>query len=137
MACLARAQLLSVALGMLLPAIGLNGWSGRDYDGRGGEEGNCSWDQWSHQVGMSTVDRNGGIASNSLIIRNNGDGRTGLIFAIDDFKLIPTYGNNLVMADVPGDARGRNSGRFIANVADSRKFHRFHLWRVVHTPIFL
>ena len=83
MACLARAQLLSVALGMLLPAIGLNGWSGWDYDGRGGEEGNCSWDQWSHQVGMSTVDRNGGIASNSSIIRNNGDRRTGLIFALD------------------------------------------------------
>ena len=83
MACLARAQLLSVALGMLLPAIGLNGWSGRDYDGRGGEEGNCSWDQWSHQVGMSMVDRNGGIASNSSIIRNNGDRGTGLIFALD------------------------------------------------------
>ena len=83
MACLARAQLLYVALGMLLPAIGLNGWSGRDYDGRGGEEGNCSWDQWSHQVGMSMVDRNGGIASNSSIIRNNGDRRTGLIFALD------------------------------------------------------
>ena len=47
------------------------------------------------------------------------------------FKLIPTYGNNLVMADVPGNARGRNSGRFVANVADSRKFHQFHLWRVV------
>ena len=46
-------------------------------------------------------------------------------------SLIPTYENNLVMADVPGDARGRNSGRFIAHVTDSRKFHRFHLWRVV------
>ena len=41
------------------------------------------------------------------------------------------YGNNLVTADVPGDAGGQNSGRFISNVADSRKFHRFHLWRVV------
>ena len=29
------------------------------------------------------------------------------------------------------DAHGRNSGCFIANVADSRKFHRFQLWRVV------
>ena len=112
MACLARAQLLSVALGMLLPAIGLNGWSGRDYDGRGGEEGNCSWDQWSHQVGMSMVDRNGGIASNSSIIRNNGDGwEDGDHLCARLFKLIPTYGNNLVMADVPGDARGHVSSQ--------------------------
>ena len=74
------------------------------YDRRGGKEGIRSCYHWSHQVGMSMFDRIGDITSNSSIIRINGDGRTGLLFAISNFVPIPTFTNNLVMADVPGCA---------------------------------